>query len=282
MGAEPIEKVSIIVSKGSFDGIYPALIMANGARMEGIEANLFFTFFGLDAINKARNEHVKVASVGNPGLHLATWVGGVPGMSAMVTHKLGKRMEELDFPSDPGVPRADPRLRSGPLRMQGVRRHVRADQGRLHRRDRRHHHRRRVLRAGRRRPDHLHLTGENHDRGVRRRLLPVHPRRPASPGRPPRPARKPTHVVRVKAWPLELVNGEPLAAALVAEEGPTLRAQVAPDLFEGFDRSRFPTTSLPAMALAGCGLPARSWARGARQPRPPRRGVRRRSRHRGS
>ena len=39
--------------------------------------------------------------MGNPGLHLATWVGGAPGMSAMVTHKLGKRMEELDFPSIP-------------------------------------------------------------------------------------------------------------------------------------------------------------------------------------
>jgi Uncharacterized conserved protein len=58
---EPIEKVSIIVSKGSLEGIYPALIMANGARMEGIEANLFFTFFGLDAINKAKHEHVKVS-----------------------------------------------------------------------------------------------------------------------------------------------------------------------------------------------------------------------------
>ena len=44
--------------------------MANGARMEGIEANLFFTFFGLDAINKAKHDHVKVATVGNPGLHL--------------------------------------------------------------------------------------------------------------------------------------------------------------------------------------------------------------------
>jgi peroxiredoxin family protein len=101
MGAEPIEKVSIIISKGSFDGIYPGLIMANGARMEGIEANLFFTFFGLDAINKARNEHLKVATVGNPGLHLATWVGGVPGMSSFVTRKLGQRMEELDFPPIP-------------------------------------------------------------------------------------------------------------------------------------------------------------------------------------
>ena len=76
--ADPIEKVSIIVSKGSLEGIYPGLIMANGARMEGIEANVFFTFFGLDAISKAKHEHVKVATVGNPGLHLATWAGGIP------------------------------------------------------------------------------------------------------------------------------------------------------------------------------------------------------------
>ena len=51
-GNQPIEKVSIIVSKGSLEGVYPGLIMANGARMEGIEASLFFTFFGLDAVIK--------------------------------------------------------------------------------------------------------------------------------------------------------------------------------------------------------------------------------------
>ena len=79
---DTIEKVSIIISKGSLEGIYPGLIMANGARAEGIEANLFFTFFGLDAILKARHDHIKVATVGNPGLHLATWLGGFPGMSA--------------------------------------------------------------------------------------------------------------------------------------------------------------------------------------------------------
>ena len=100
-GPEPIEKVSIIVSKGSLEGIYPGLIMANGARMEGIEANVFFTFFGLDAINKAKHEHVKVATVGNPGLHLATWAGGVPGVSALVTHKLAQEMEKLDIPPIP-------------------------------------------------------------------------------------------------------------------------------------------------------------------------------------
>jgi peroxiredoxin family protein len=98
---EPIEKVSIIVSKGSLEGVYPGLIMANGARMEGIDANLFFTFFGLDAISRAKHEHVKVATVGNPGLHLATWAGGIPGVSSLVTHKLAQEMEKLDIPPIP-------------------------------------------------------------------------------------------------------------------------------------------------------------------------------------
>jgi peroxiredoxin family protein len=98
---EAITKVSIIISKGSLEGIYPGLIMANGARMEGIDANLFFTFFGLDAINKAKHDHVKVATVGNPGLHLATWAGGFPGVSALVTHKFAQEMEKLDIPPIP-------------------------------------------------------------------------------------------------------------------------------------------------------------------------------------
>jgi peroxiredoxin family protein len=98
---DPIEKVSIIISKGSLEGIYPGLIMANGARAEGIEANLFFTFFGLDAILKARHDHIKVATVGNPGLHLATWLGGFPGMSSVMTHYMNNKMEELDIPSIP-------------------------------------------------------------------------------------------------------------------------------------------------------------------------------------
>lgn len=98
---EPITKVSVIVSKGSLEGIYPALILANGARAEGIEANLFFTFFGMDAVHRRRIEHVKVATVGNPGMHIPTLLGGLPGMSALATHFMGKRMEELDIPPIP-------------------------------------------------------------------------------------------------------------------------------------------------------------------------------------
>ena len=96
--ADTIEKVSIIISKGSLEGIYPGLIMANGARAEGIEANLFFTFFGLDAIHAKRIEHIKVATVGNPGMHMATLVGALPGMSGIATHMMEKKMSALDIP----------------------------------------------------------------------------------------------------------------------------------------------------------------------------------------
>ncbi|MCS7007491.1 MAG: DsrE/DsrF/DrsH-like family protein [Thermoleophilia bacterium] len=95
---EPVQKVSIVVSKGSLEGIYPGLIMANGARMEGIEADLFFTFFGLDAIRKDRQRRITVATVGNPGLHLPTLLGALPGMSWLATRMMARQMEKLDIP----------------------------------------------------------------------------------------------------------------------------------------------------------------------------------------
>lgn len=96
--ADPIEKVSIVVSRGSLEGVYPGLIMANGARMEGIEATLFFTFFGLDAIINKRMDNLKVATVGNPAMHIPTVLGAIPGMSAFATSQMKKEMEKLDIP----------------------------------------------------------------------------------------------------------------------------------------------------------------------------------------
>ncbi len=96
--SDSIEKVSIVISKGSLEGIYPGLIMANGARAEGIDANLFFTFFGLDAVHRERIEHIKVATVGNPGMHIASLIGMLPGMSAIATKMMEKKMSDLDIP----------------------------------------------------------------------------------------------------------------------------------------------------------------------------------------
>ena len=99
--SKTIEKVAIVVSKGSLEGIYPGLIMANGARMEGIDADLFFTFFGLDAIRRDRYEKIKVATVGNPGMHLPTWLGALPGFSAIATRMMKRQMEKIDMPPIP-------------------------------------------------------------------------------------------------------------------------------------------------------------------------------------
>lgn len=101
LGKESGVQVSIVISKGSLEGIYPGLIMANGARMEGMEANVFFTFFGLDAITKKRQARIKVATVGNPGMHIPTIVGAVPGMSWLATKMMSRKMEKLDIPPVP-------------------------------------------------------------------------------------------------------------------------------------------------------------------------------------
>jgi peroxiredoxin family protein len=98
MAEEPIKKVSIVVSKGSLEGVYPGLIMANGARMEGIDANLFFTFFGLEAIIKKKMNKLKVATVGNPAMHMPTMLGMIPGMSAFATSMMKKEMDKIDIP----------------------------------------------------------------------------------------------------------------------------------------------------------------------------------------
>ena len=55
--------------------------------------------------------------------------------------------------------------------------------------------------------------------------------------------------LRVRAWPLELVNGQPLDGVAVAEKAAALRAQVAPDLFAHVDPDNWPTTSRPAFDL---------------------------------
>lgn len=101
---KPLEKVCIICAKGSLEDVYAALVMSNGAVMEGIETNVFFTFFGLDAITKDRMNHLHTATTGNPamrmpgGLPFPTMLGGLPGVETAVSSMMRKQMEELDIP----------------------------------------------------------------------------------------------------------------------------------------------------------------------------------------
>ena len=98
MGKTKVKKMLFILSKATIENVYAAFIMANGARMEGIESEIFFTFFGLEAIQKKKLEHLRVATVGNPAMHIPTMLGGLPGIEALATKMMKKEMEKLDMP----------------------------------------------------------------------------------------------------------------------------------------------------------------------------------------
>lgn len=95
---KPIKKMMLILSKATIDNVYACFILANGARMEGIESEIFFTFFGLEAIQKKKLEHLHIATVGNPAMHIPTMLGGLPGMEALATKMMKSEMEKLDIP----------------------------------------------------------------------------------------------------------------------------------------------------------------------------------------
>jgi len=97
---DTVKKVIIICSKGTLEDVYAALIMANGALADGRDAKLFFTFFGLDAITKAKADHLHTATVGNPAFMPAmpTMVGGLPGFEAFASYMMLKQMDKMDIP----------------------------------------------------------------------------------------------------------------------------------------------------------------------------------------
>jgi len=101
---KPLEKVCIICAKGAIEDVYASLVMANGAVMEGIEAKLFFTFFGLDAITKNQMNKLHTSTVGNPamrmpgGIPFPSLLGMIPGVEAGVSTMMKKQMDKLDIP----------------------------------------------------------------------------------------------------------------------------------------------------------------------------------------
>ena len=100
----PLKRVCVICAKGTIEDVYATLVMANGAVMEGIEAKVFFTFFGLDAITKKQMNKIKTATVGNPamrmpgGLPFPTLLGAIPFVEAGVSWMMKKEMDKLDIP----------------------------------------------------------------------------------------------------------------------------------------------------------------------------------------
>lgn len=101
----PPKKVMLVVSKGSLVDAFPGVVMGNGALMEGMEAEVFFTFFGLDAITKKYMDNLSIAPVANPAMRLPlinmpfpNILGVIPGMSKLATLMMKQKLKKLDIP----------------------------------------------------------------------------------------------------------------------------------------------------------------------------------------
>ena len=101
-------KITFICSKGNLDMAYPALIMANGALSEGVGVDIFFTFWGMDMINKGTWDKLQFSMLGNTAMHMPgstkhipQGLGGLPGMTGYATKMLKKQIAEQEVPPVP-------------------------------------------------------------------------------------------------------------------------------------------------------------------------------------
>jgi peroxiredoxin family protein len=99
--AEQTERLLIILSKGTMDMVYPALMIATTAATMGKEVHMFFTFWGLNAVNRKTVGSMKVSPVGNPGMPMPNILGMIPGMTAMATRMMNGKMKKAKVPTIP-------------------------------------------------------------------------------------------------------------------------------------------------------------------------------------
>ncbi|MBI5407340.1 MAG: DsrE/DsrF/DrsH-like family protein [Nitrospirae bacterium] len=94
-------RMAIIASKGTLDMAYPPLILATTAAAMDIECSIFFTFYGLDIINKNKNKNLQVPSLANPAMPvpMPNIIGALPGMTAMATMMMKSWMAKVNVPS---------------------------------------------------------------------------------------------------------------------------------------------------------------------------------------
>ncbi len=87
-------RLLVILSKGTLDMVYPAFMIAQTGATMGKEVHMFFTFWGMNVLNKKTVSSLKVASVGNPGLPMPNILGMIPGMTAMATNMMKGKIQK--------------------------------------------------------------------------------------------------------------------------------------------------------------------------------------------
>ena len=96
-----VKRLAIVASKGSLDMAYPALILATTGAAMGWEASVFFTFYGLDVVNKKKYRKLQVAPLANPAapVPIPNILGAIPGMTWMATRMMKFMFKRSNVPS---------------------------------------------------------------------------------------------------------------------------------------------------------------------------------------
>jgi peroxiredoxin family protein len=88
------KRLVIVISKGTLDMAYPPLILATSAAAMDMEVDLYFTFWGLDLLNKKRNYSPKLPPIANPSLGMPNILGIIPGMTAIATSMMKGKIKK--------------------------------------------------------------------------------------------------------------------------------------------------------------------------------------------
>jgi len=98
---EETKRLAIVASKGTLDMVYPPLILASTAAAMGMEAGVFFTFYGLNTLHRKKNRRLQVAPLANPAapVPVPNILGAIPGMTFIATRMLKWMMGRQRMPT---------------------------------------------------------------------------------------------------------------------------------------------------------------------------------------
>jgi peroxiredoxin family protein len=99
------KRLAIVATKGTLDMAYPPLILATTAAAMDMEAAIFFSFYGLDIINKKKNQDLKIPPLANPAMPvpIPNIVGVLPGMTRMASWMMKDWMKKGGVPTIPDL-----------------------------------------------------------------------------------------------------------------------------------------------------------------------------------
>ncbi len=101
--ATEVKRVALVASKGTLDMAYPPLILATTAASMGMEVAIFFTFYGLDILNKKKLSSLKVSPIANPAapMPVPNILGMIPGGTWAATFVMKHMMRAQKMPTVP-------------------------------------------------------------------------------------------------------------------------------------------------------------------------------------